>query len=357
MTSRVTRKWKIGVAAALAAAGVLALVLGARVWAGGQEETGIIKTWTRKDCSLAPWLVTEKLGYFAEEGIKLVYTGETQPALQIPSLLRGDNDVGSGHPNQYGVAIAGGGKLTAVVRGGIEPDEKIDPKFRHMWWFVNPKKYPDVKTFQDLKNLPGKLKFTTITKNICTDFLTNKLADKYGIPREKFEWVNMPDIQAIQALKQGLVDVSAVHPPFYKGMQDAGQVKIADSFETGLGPSAGLSFYWFRDDFIKKNPQAVAGFVRALKKGQRWANANPEQTAKWVEEAIGVPVTGNHYYAEDAVILEREIDPWIEDLEQNKVIPKGKITSASIVTHQFEAYGNAEKGRHAKVDDAPSRRR
>lgn len=75
-----------------------------------------IKTWTRKDCSLAPWLVTDKLGYFAEEGIKLVYTGETQGPLQIPSIVRGNNDVGSGHANQYGAAIAAGAPLIAVVR-------------------------------------------------------------------------------------------------------------------------------------------------------------------------------------------------------------------------------------------------
>ncbi len=302
-----------------------------------------IKTWTRKDCTLAPWLVTEKLGYFAEEGVKLVYTGETQAPLQIPSLIKGNNDVGSGHPNQYGVAIAGGAKLKAVVRAGIEPAPNYDPKFRHMWWFVNPTKHPNVKSFADLKNLPGKIKVSTITNNICADFETKLLADKYGIPRNKIEWVTMPDIQAIQALKQGLVDISPVHPPFYKGMNDAGAIKVADSTDTGLGSSAGLSFYWFTEDFIKKNPQAVAGFVRAIKKGQRWANANPEQAAKWVEQAIGVPVTGNHYYAEDATIIEKEIDPWIKEIEDAKVVPKGKISSASIVTHQFEVIGNDDR--------------
>ena len=50
----------------------------------------------------------------------------------------------------------------------------------------------------------------------------------------------MPDVQAIQALSQGLVDVSMVHPPFYKGMEEAGAVRIATSLETGLGASAGL---------------------------------------------------------------------------------------------------------------------
>jgi ABC-type nitrate/sulfonate/bicarbonate transport system substrate-binding protein len=335
------------VAAVIVAVGAFAGVKVSQ--AAPKKELVEIRTWSRKDCSLAPWLVTEKLGYFAEEGVKLVYTGETQAPLQIPSLIKGNNDVGAGHANQYGIAIAGGAKLKAVVRGGIEPVPSIDPRFRHMWWFVNPTKHPNVKSFADLKNLPGKIKVSTITKNICADFETTLLAEKFGVPKDKIEWVTMPDIQAIQALKQGLVDVSPVHPPFYKGMLDAKAIKVADSTDTGLGSSAGLSFYWFTEDFIKKHPQAVAGFVRAIKKGQRWANANPEKTAKWVEEVIGVPVTGNHYYSEDATIVEKEIDPWIKGVEDAKVVPKGKITSASIVTHQFEAIGNDDKQYQEKL--------
>ncbi|MBJ6724326.1 ABC transporter substrate-binding protein [Geomesophilobacter sediminis] len=319
--------------------------------ANAKKDLFEMKTWTRKDCSLTPWLVADRLGYFAEEGIKVVYTGETQPALQVPSLLRGNNDVGGGHPNTLAVANSVGAKLVAVMESIVEPAPGYDPKFRHMWWFVNPTKHPKVKKFSDLKNVPGKLKFSTISKNICTDFLTNIIADRYGIPRDKIEWVSMPDVQAVQALKQGLVDVAGVHPPFYRGMLDAKEVKIADSTETGLGASAGLTYYWFTSGYIKKHPSEVAGFVRAMKRGQRWANTHPEKAAKWVEEAIGVPVTGNHYYSENATIVEKEIEPWLRYLEETRILPKGKVTVSSLVTHQFEAYGNTERsGQHPKSD-------
>jgi ABC-type nitrate/sulfonate/bicarbonate transport system substrate-binding protein len=340
--------WIIGVVAIIS--GLTAT--GAKALETTKKDLFEIRTWSRKDCSLTPWLVADKLGYFTEEGIKIVYTGETQPALQIPSILRGNNDVGSGHPNTLAVANSVGAKLVAVMQSIVEPRPSYDPKFRHMWWFVNPAKYPNVKKFSDLKKVPGKLKFSTINTNICADFLANLLADKYGILRDKIEWVNMPDVQAVQALKQGLIDVGGVHPPFYKGMQDARQLKIADSTETGLGASAGLNFYWFTASYTRKHPGEVAGFVRAIKRGQRWANAHPEQAAKWVEEAIGVPVTGNHYYAEEATIVEKEIEPWLKYLENNKTIPKGKVTTSSLVTHQFESYGNTENkaDRHKKAE-------
>jgi ABC-type nitrate/sulfonate/bicarbonate transport system substrate-binding protein len=332
------KRWVHGTAvlAAIAVVGV-GLFVEPAVQAKSEKELFSIKTWTRKDCSVTPWTVADRLGFLAEEGIKLEYTGETQPPLQIPSILRGNNDVGTFHPNTIAVAKAGGAQITGVVQGGIEPtDPKIPEKLRHMFWYVNPTKRPEIKSFADLKKIPGKIKISTITKNICADFETNLLADKYGIPRDKFEWVTMPDVQAIQALKGGLVDISMVHPPFYKGMADSGARKVADTFETGLGASAGLTYYIFRDDFIKKNPEQVAAFARAVTKAQKWANENPEKAQKLTEEAIGVPVTGNHWYSTQTRIDEKLAGPWIKDLEDNRVIPKGKVTTASLVTHEIE---------------------
>ena len=337
---------KLYAGAALLAIGIAALVLdgGNKVAAQPGKELFAIKTWSAKDCSVTPWVVTDRLGFFADEGIKIVYTGETQPALQIPSILRGDNDVRSFHPNTLAVAKAGGARITGVAEGDIEPtDQRLDPKFRHMWWFVNAKKHPNVKSFADLKNLPGKIKVATITNNICADFETNLLADKYGIPRSKFEWVTMPDVQAIQALKLGLLDLSEVHPPFYKGMVEAGARKIADTSETGLGAAAGITYYIFRDDFIKKNPDKVAAFTRAIIKGQRWANSHPAEAAKYTAEAIGVPVNGYHYYSGSLKVDDTLASRWLKDLEENKVIPKGKVTTATLVTHDIEKINSTRK--------------
>ncbi|MDR1039400.1 MAG: ABC transporter substrate-binding protein [Deltaproteobacteria bacterium] len=297
----------------------------------------VVKTYTRRDCGLAPWLVTDKLGYFAEEGVRLVFTGEIQPPQRVPSILGGTNDTADLHPNALAVAINGGAKFKGVARAGIEPPSDFDPGLRHMWWFVNKEKYPNVKSFADLKDLPGTLKFSLIATNSCSDFLANLILDSYGIPRDKVEWVTMPDVQAIQALKQGLTDVGGVHPPFYKGMQDAGLLKIADTSETGLGPEiAGLGFYFFTEEFIAKDPEAVRGFVRAITRGQKWINENQEQARIWTEEAIGVPVSANHYYSERLVIQDDQVTPWLNDLENAGVIPRGNLKISDMVTHEFE---------------------
>ncbi|MDR2459742.1 MAG: ABC transporter substrate-binding protein, partial [Deltaproteobacteria bacterium] len=240
-------------------------------------------------------------------------------------------------PNAAAVAIHGGAPLKGVARCDIEPAPDIDPVFRHMWWFINPEKYPNVKSFADLKNIEGQLIFSVITTTQCSDFLANKILDKYGIPRDKIEWVTMPDVQAIQALKNGHTDVGGVHPPFYKGMLDAGQLKIADTSDTGLPPeTAGLTYFFFTEEFIAKNPDTVRRFTRAMVKGLKFINDNPEQARIWTEEAIGIPVSANHYYTENLRIEEDQIIPWLEDLEQQGAIPKGALKPSDLVTHQFE---------------------
>ncbi|HWR41158.1 MAG TPA: ABC transporter substrate-binding protein [Patescibacteria group bacterium] len=294
-----------------------------------------IRTWTKTDCASTPWIVADLKGFMAEEGLKLVYTGDTQPSQLIPSVLNGNNDVGSAHPNSIAVAINGGANIRGVVRSGIDPTPDQDPKLRHMNWYINPEKTPGIKSFADLNSLPGQLKFSIITINQCSDFLANNIADKNGVPRSKIEWVTMPDIQAVQALKQGLVAVGGVHPPFYKLMEDAGMVKIADSLDAGLGVVGGLGFYYFTTDFIEKNPETIKKFARAISKAQRWANEHPEEARKMTEDWIKVPVNATHYYATEPVIIEAQIVPWLEDLENAGVIPKGKIKASDLVVHTF----------------------
>jgi ABC-type nitrate/sulfonate/bicarbonate transport system substrate-binding protein len=295
-----------------------------------------IRTATRKTCTLAPLLVADKQGFFKEEGLKLVFTGELGANQLLPTILAGQNDLGDAHPNYLAVAVAGGAQVKGVARSIIEPGPNEDPALRHMRWYVNPDS--TVKKWSDLKDYNvGKTIKISGTKNSCSEFLPNKISDANGIERSRFEFVTFDkDLQAIQAAKQGVLDIAGIHPTFYKSAEDAGLRQIADSSETGLGEAAGIYLYYFTNEFIAKNPDTVHRFVRAITKAQQWANANRVQTAKWTEEFIGVPVTGNHYYSDTAKINEDHIKPWVEDLENTGVIPKGKVKISDIITHEFE---------------------
>ncbi|WP_446899741.1 ABC transporter substrate-binding protein [Clostridium sp. LBM24168] len=298
-----------------------------------------IKTSSKVDCSSTPWVVADQKGFFKKYGLKVEYTGETQEAQKIPAILKGNNYVEAFHPNTYAPAVAGGADLIGIGPAGIDPAPSVDPKYRHMWWFVSPKaNKAGVKTFKDLANYKKgqKLKFTTIAANICTDFVTNTIAEKYGIPKDRIEWVTMPDVQAIQALSQGTVDVSAVHPPYYTGMKKAGNVKIADTLDADLGPAAGLTYWVVNKTWAKNNPNVARKFLKAITEAEKWANNNPKEAAALTAKHIGQPVSGNHYYTETLKIDNNKyLTPWIEGSVESGSIPKGKVKVSDMVTDEY----------------------
>lgn len=307
--------------------------------AAAVKELFPLKTHTRKDCTLAPVLVADKKGFFAEEGLKLVFTGELTEAEVLPSILNGNNDFADSHPNGLALKINGGARVIGVERSIIEPAADKNIRLRHMWYYTNTKS--GVKTWADLKNYKTGEKIKVGGwPNSCEDLIANTVFDNLGIQRDRFEWITFEtDLERVQALKQGLIDVTMVHPPFYDAAEEAGLVKIGDSSDAGLGEAAGAYLYYFSTDFVGKHPEQVKGFVRAMLKAQKWANANTEQTAKWTGEFIGMEVKGNHYYSETSKINEVSIKPWIDDLLKNGLLKQGDLGSkvTDVITHEFEA--------------------
>jgi ABC-type nitrate/sulfonate/bicarbonate transport system substrate-binding protein len=299
-----------------------------------------IKTSIRYDCTLAPYLVADKLGYFKDEGLELTWTGELPSSEYITGVLSGEIDFADAHPNELAVQIYGGAKIHAVGRSIIEPDASVDPRLRHMRYYVTQEAYDaGVKTIADLSGYKSDETLKSAGwENTCETFILNAALDAKGVDRAKLEWIHFDgDVAKIQALKLKQIDIIGVHPPFFDAAVEAGLVLIGDSSDAGLGEATGVYLYYFSDKFIDEHTDEVAGFVRAMTKAQQWANANLEQTAVWTGEFIKQEVKGNHFYSETTEIDEATILPWIEDLENSGTIPAGAIKVTDIITHRFEA--------------------
>ena len=296
-----------------------------------------IKTYTRKNCTSTPILVADELGFYKEEGLKLVFTGELKPTEVLPSVINENNDFAEAHPNALATYVAGGAAVKGVGRSIIEPvDPSVDSKFRHMRWFVKPD--TGIKSWEDLVNYKKgeKLTINGLAPN-CGTFISTTIFDKYGIGRDRIEFVQFDtDQAALQAVEQGGLDIAVVHPPFYKLAEDSGLTLIGDSSDAGLGEAAGIYLYYFRNDYIEKNPDTVKKFLRAMKKAQIWANENPDQAAKITSDFIGVEASGSHYYAATTVINEDHIKPWVDDLVVTGKLKEGQIKMADMLTHEFE---------------------
>lgn len=295
-----------------------------------------IKTYTRKNCTSTPVLVADVKGFFKEQGLKLVFTGELKSTEILPSVLNGNNDFAETHPNALATYIAGGAPIKAIGRAIIEPGPEIDPKFRHMRWFVRADS--GVKTWEDLVNYKKgeKINHNGLAPS-CTTFIASTIFDKYGIGRDRLNFVNFDtDQAALQALQQGNIDVACVHPPFYKLAEESGLTLIGDSSDAGLGEAAGLYLYYFTDEFIKKNPDIVQRFANAMQKAQVWANENPDEAAKITADFIGSDGNASHWYATSTVIDEEQVKPWVNDLVVNGKLKEGQIKISDLLTHDFE---------------------
>lgn len=305
------------------------------------KKLDVLRTYARKDCSLAPYLIAQKKGFLEKEGIKFLFTGQVSAEQAIPALLAGQIDLDDAHPNTVAIIRAGGAKIKGVAANEIDPPLTANPYLRHMFWYV--KNDSPIKNFGDIKKLDRKVKISTVARNICSDYLATKLLEKYNVPKDKVEFVVMPDIQAIQAVKQGLIDIAGVHPPFYKANDKNGNRRIATSSDAVPGANAGTTVFFFSEKFIKKNPDVVKRFVKGMKNAQRWINSHRNETNRLVEKEIGIPINANHYYNPSGRIIDTNIQEWVDGAIKMGALKKGQVKISDFITHDFEKYGDAPK--------------
>ncbi|BBB90763.1 MAG TPA: ABC transporter substrate-binding protein [Methylomusa anaerophila] len=298
-----------------------------------------IKTDTKKNCGSTPWVIAEKKGFFAAEGLNVVYTGELTNAQILPSVLNGTNNVATANFNALATYIAAGAKIKAVTLNGVDPTPDVDPKYRHMRYYLSPKL--GVNTLAELVALrQSQNKKVTIngTKPVCTTFIADNAFDRLGHGRENIQFVSFDsDTAALQAAQQGNLDIVGVHPPFYKLAADSKLTMVFDTVDTGLGEAAGVSAYYFTEKFIEENPEAVARFVRAIRKANAWSinPANEEEAIRLTGEYIGQPVNAVHYYYTGKELPDKLIQPWIDDLVQDGFLKKGQLSVDDLATRQF----------------------
>ncbi len=297
-----------------------------------------IKSDTKKNCSSTPWVIAEKKGFFAAEGLNVEYTGELTTPQILPSVLNGTNNVATAHINALATYIAGGAKIKGVTVGGVDPTPDVDPKYRHMRYYLNPNL--GITTLTELVALRKDQPITVNgTKPSCTTFIADNAFDHSGFDRKQIQYVTFDtDTAALQAAQQGNLDIVGVHPPFYKLAADSGLPQIFDTANTGLGEAAGTTVYYFTEKFIGENPEAIARFVRAIKKAHDWS-VDPKNEAEAIQltgDYIGQPVNAVHYYYTGRGIPDKLLQPWVDDLVKDGFLKEGQLTVNDLVVKQFD---------------------
>lgn len=281
--------------------------------------------------------IADELGYFKEEGIQLKYTGLLHDTTEVQSVLTNNNDVFTNHPSSVVRARLAGAKIKIVAPGMVD-----NAKLVHMDYIV--KEDGPIKNVQDVKNIikTRKIKWAVSSTDTCTDIIASEWAKQNGInPKNDINFVVMPDDQQEQSVKQGIVDIGCLHPPFIKKAQnDGGTKSLFTSFDVVKGPAGGSSIRGFSEKFIKEHPEVVTGFIKAIDKAHHWINANPDKAIQIIAKRLNMkPENVNTFYYDETDYVQKEyIQTWINMMVDTGSLEKDKVKAEDLYTNALNPY-------------------
>lgn len=293
------------------------------------------------------WEISKKLtgrDVLAEEGVKLERisgvqsTGGTQT---LQALLADNIDYGTSYWPAWINIIAAGGKIKAVVTGGVTTKDTASNGFVVL-------ENSDIHTARDLV---GK-KIAVNVLGAEADYVVRQYLKKNGLSIEQVQLIVVPWAQQEQVLRSGQVDVSASFSHGYfgaaserGGLRELPGTRGYDIKGNNLGSGQG-----FREDFISKHPAAVRSFVTAYEKTQRliWDEfkKDPERVKKAyadiATEKGGNPKLAAYYrpgWSPDyPFATDRDIQYWLDIFEAEGKLKPGQIKPSDVYTHEYNPY-------------------
>jgi NitT/TauT family transport system substrate-binding protein len=226
-----------------------------------------------------PLTLTERLGYFREQGLDVTITDFGGGAKALQSLIGGSADVVAGAYEHTIRMQAKGQDIRAVIELGRFPGIVVG---------VSRKLAAEVTSFKDLKGL----KIGVTAPGSSTQFFVNALAARDGLAPQDLSFIGVgAGLSAVAAMKSGQLDaISNLDPVITKLEQDGDIAVLADSrTEEGnlklFGGNNPAAVVYLKEEFIAQNPRTTQAIVNAFYRTLQWlAHATPEQVAQTVPE-------------------------------------------------------------------------
>lgn len=273
--------------------------------------------------------LAESLGYFEGTRARPKYVGKIAAPQIIPLVGTGELDFGMRMVPLVISALASGLDIKVVSAGGKTLEEAP-----HMKYFVRRD-----SAIRSPKDLEGK----TVGFNsfgACAEFVTKTYLRQHGVDVNKINWLVVPDNQSEQTLATGNIDLAIIHPPHSGGAeQNPALLRLWSDYDLdrGLG---GMAPYSAHGRFLREHPEATRDVVRAIARAANWVNANPEEARKITAQRIGMDLgkVERYAYVENLVITEPPIQYYIDILEAEGKIPRGKIKVKDVYTNDFNPF-------------------
>ncbi len=247
-----------------------------------------------------------ELGSMDQEGLSLKLVNNDTPVQALQFIATGACNIGSITTELAVSAIDKGADFKFV---GSE-DDRIA--------FVMMSR-PEIKGFDDLR---GKtIGVTQLQESTAT--MIRLLLEKHGIKRDEYNFIALggtPNRYA--ALVRGAVSATMLSPPFDYKAEGDGMKRMGNAFDAFEG--VGVIFV-VDDKWAKANADALAGFLRAAAKAQKFLyDANNKQKAvdilvKYTKSPpADIAKSFDSFYGKDRImspdleLTDRLLQPWLD---------------------------------------------
>ena len=214
-----------------------------------------------------PLTVAERLGYFADEGLKVEILDFAGGAKSLQAMMGGSADVVSGGFDHVLVMRARGQKLKAFVLQIATPAISLGLATKHVAKFRSPK---DLKGMKIGVTAPGS----------STHAFVNHLLASAGLSSDDVSIIGVGSGPgAAAAMQAGHLDAIANIEPTITLLENSGAIQVLVETVTVQGakkvfgsPLPAGSLYT-REDFVTANPKTVQALTNAMVRALKWLNA------------------------------------------------------------------------------------
>ncbi|MFQ5872514.1 MAG: ABC transporter substrate-binding protein [Dehalococcoidia bacterium] len=243
-------------------------------------------------------------GYFEQEGIKLELRTVFGGAVLIPAIAGGSLHMGNSAYVSAFVARARGFDMiilfpyTTYTRGH-------DPAA------IVVRKDSGIRNAKDLE---GKTVAVNSIKGLNWLYAAEWMSKNRADPKNA-NWVEVPFPNMVSALRTKQIDAACAVEPFISLEVARGGIEVLSHYLSEVDPALELAGLVASEKWVRAHQDLVARFVRALRKGTDYINANPDKwpglLAKYTRlkpELIPRLIMDEHHYPVNISGLQRSAD-------------------------------------------------
>lgn len=271
-----------------------------------------------------PLFVAKEKGLFEKSGITAELIPFNTAAEKDIALASGSID-GCFGDLVTPTVLRGNGRDVAIV--AVNYDTKND---RRMFGVLAKPK----STFKSVKDLAGVP--VAVSSNSVIDYVTETLLKAGGVPEDKIESVETKNIgMRMQMLLSGQVEAATLPEPLVTAAIAKGAILLAD--DSGL--AASRTVLYFSGPFMKKHPNEVRAFLKAVNEANRLIGKQPDSIRPVMVDNVRLPPALEAVYPvprfPDLHAPDKEsVTQIIEWLRKRKVI-KPALTYEQVVDAQY----------------------